>query len=200
MEPLSVGYHAANRGRVGETDTVLVLGCGAVGLGAIAAAARKGALVIGLDIDEVKLDQARSFGARHTINSMTDDPKAIVNGLTNGEGVNVAIEAVGSPATSPLAIELVAYAGRVVLIGYAKEAIALQTRLIVSKELDVCGSRNALNVFPAVIKMLESHERPFTSMISRVVPFEQTDRAFAAWDAAPQQFTKIMVEVSPNQN
>jgi threonine dehydrogenase-like Zn-dependent dehydrogenase len=180
---------------VSETDTVLVLGCGAVGLGAIAAAARKGANVIALDLDEGKLEQAKRFGADYTINSTRENPQESVDALTNLEGVNVAIEAAGLPETTRLAIELAASVGRVVFIGWAKEEIALQTPFVVRKELDVVGSRNSLHVFPAVIKMLEARERPFTSIISSVVSVEETPRAFADWDAAPQQFAKIMVEI-----
>src|SRR6476646_474637 len=59
VEPLSVGFHACNRGRVTSSDTVLVLGCGTVGLGAIAAASFAGAKVIAADLDDAKLDLAR---------------------------------------------------------------------------------------------------------------------------------------------
>ena len=196
VEPLSVGYHATNRGRVSEKDTVLVLGCGGVGLGAMAAASRKGATVIALDIDDTKLLQAKSFGAQHAINSATDDVKTVIDDLTDREGVSVAIEAVGLAATYRTAIERVAVAGRVVFIGYAKDEISFDTRLFVSKELDVLGTRNALGEFSAVIEMLESRERPFTDIITRVVPFAETPQALAAWDAAPQRYTKIMVEIS----
>ena len=65
VEPLSVGYHAANRGQVCKTDTVLVLGCGAIGIGVIAAAAQKGANVIALDVDDAKLANAKRFGANY---------------------------------------------------------------------------------------------------------------------------------------
>lgn len=195
VEPLSVGYHATNRGRVSETDTVLVLGCGTVGLGVIAAAARKGATVIAVDIDDAKLNQAASLGAQHTINSATADVKSRVEALTSGEGVSVAIEAVGLPSTSQMAIELVAVAGRVVFIGWAKEEIAFQTRLIISKELEVLGSRNALHVLPSVIKMLEGRQRPFTDIISNIVPFAEAPQIIAAWAAAPQRFKKILIEM-----
>src|SRR5581483_11900921 len=193
VEPLSVGYHATNRGQIRETDTVLVLGCGAVGLGAVVASSRKGATVIGLDIDDAKLEQAKLFGAKHTIHSARENPKAVVDELTNGEGISAAIEAAGLPETTHLAIELTAAVGRVVLIGWAKEEMSLPTPLIVRKELDVRGSRNSLHIFPAVIKMLEARERPFTSMISRVVTLDETPHAFVDWAAAPQQFSKIMV-------
>ncbi|NJK95796.1 MAG: alcohol dehydrogenase catalytic domain-containing protein [Bacteroidales bacterium] len=69
VEPFSVGYHGANRGQVCETDTLLLLGCGTIGMGALCAAVRKGATVIALDIDDKKLEMASKFGARYAINS-----------------------------------------------------------------------------------------------------------------------------------
>jgi|YNPNPStandDraft_1061719.scaffolds.fasta_scaffold00420_10 threonine dehydrogenase-like Zn-dependent dehydrogenase len=196
VEPLSVGYHAANRGRVSEADTVLVLGAGTVGLGAIAASARKGATVIACDIDEDKLRLATLLGATHVIHSAQEDPLARVRELTGGEGVSVAIEAVGLPATYRLAVEAASFAGRVVYIGYAKEQVTFDTTAFVRKELDILGARNALRVFPSVIQMLERRERPFLKLISRIYPLAQTAQALADWDAAPTRFTKILIAVT----
>jgi threonine dehydrogenase-like Zn-dependent dehydrogenase len=193
VEPLSVGYHAANRGRVSEIDTVMVIGCGTIGIGVMVAAARKGATVIAVDIDDNKLASARAFGAQYTINSQKQNVLEEVARLTNSEGVSVAIEAVGLPGTFRLAIEAVSYAGRVVYVGYAKEAVTYDTTDFVRKELDILGSRNALRVFPAVIKMLEKRERPFGDLVTRVFPFVDTARALRAWDDNPAEFTKILV-------
>ncbi len=161
VEPLSVGYHAANRGRVSEVDAALVIGCGTVGIGVIAASARKGATVIATDIDEAKLSNARRFGAQRTIDSRAEDVLEVVARLTDNEGVSVAVEAVGLPQTYRLAIRAVSYAGRVVYIGYSKEDVCYDTKDFVRKELDILGSRNALGEFPSVIKMLEQRRRPF---------------------------------------
>jgi threonine dehydrogenase-like Zn-dependent dehydrogenase len=196
VEPLSVGYHATNVGRIDRSDTVLVLGCGAVGLGVVAAVSHKGAAAIGLDVDDNKLEMARRLGAQHTINSAAEDVAERVADITDGEGVDVSVEAAGAPATYRMALELTASAGRVVCIGYAKEPVDLDTRQIVSKELDVRGSRNALDEFPSVIAMLEQRERPFGDMISRVAAFEEAPQAFADWSASPGEFNRILVEVS----
>jgi threonine dehydrogenase-like Zn-dependent dehydrogenase len=202
VEPLSVGYHAANRGRVSELDTVLVIGCGTIGLGVIAAAAQKGATVIAADIDDSKLAQAQTFGAQHTINSIEQDVLAAVRELTSlcgradqGEGVSVAIEAVGLPETYRLAVEAVAFAGRVVCVGYAKTEASFDTTLFVRKELDILGARNALRVFPAVIRMLEARKRPFQELISRVYSFEETCQSLRDWSESPSTFTKIVIDV-----
>ena len=113
VEPLTVGFHAASRGRVDATDTVLVLGCGTVGLGAIAAASHKGARVIAIDIDDNKLALARRAGAYETINAKRQEVPATVAQLTSG-GPDVVIEAIGTPDTFRSAVELVAFTGRVV--------------------------------------------------------------------------------------
>ena len=142
-EPLSVGRHAAARGRVAAGDRVAVLGCGAVGLGAITGAAAGGAEVIAVDVDDRKLQLARRSGARHIVNSRAAPLRESLRALTEGDGPDVIIEAVGVPETYVTAIEEAAFAGRVVFIGYAREPIAFQTAAIVKKELDIHGSRNA---------------------------------------------------------
>ena len=195
VEPMSVGYHAANRGEVSEVDTVLVFGCGAIGIGAIAASARKGARVIAVDIDEGKLAQARAFGAAETIHSRRENVLERVLALTGGEGPRVAIEAVGLPETYRLAIEAVSYAGRVVYIGYAHDEVRYDSKEVVRKELDVRGSRNQLRTFPAVIGMFERRERPYTDLITRTYPFAETGQALADWAAAPGATTKLVIDV-----
>jgi threonine dehydrogenase-like Zn-dependent dehydrogenase len=195
VEPLSVGYHAANRGRVTETDIVLVIGCGTIGMGVVAAAVRKGAMVIATDIDDAKLATAVSFGARHTINSSQQDVLAVTRRLTNQEGVSVAIEAVGLPETFRLAVDAVSYAGRVVYVGYPKNEVCYDTTDFVRKELDILGSRNALRVFPAVILMLAQRQQPFLDLISRTYPFTDGASAFYDWDAEPGKYMKILVDL-----
>ena len=89
---------AVNTGGVGRGDSVAVFGCGGVGDAAIAGAKLAGAhTIIGIDIDDRKLEWAREFGATHTVNARNTDPVEAVRNLTGGNGVNVAIEAVGNP-------------------------------------------------------------------------------------------------------
>ena len=195
VEPLSVGYHAANRGQVSEIDTVLVLGCGAIGMGVIAACARKGATVIAADIDDEKLQLAKELGATYVINSSRENLQKKSNLLTLDKGVNVAIEAAGLPELFRLAVDVVSFGGRVVYVGYTKQEVTYDTKLIVRKELSIYGSRNALHVFPSVIKMLEKQERPFKKLVSKIFPFDQTAEALKIWDENPGEITKILIDV-----
>ncbi len=196
VEPLSVGFHSAERGRIQSSDIVAVLGCGTVGLGAMAAAAARRATVIAIDLDDAKLALARQAGAHHTINSRTADAGAQLRKLTGGHGPDVLIEAVGTPDTFRFAVEEVAYTGRVVYIGYAKEPVTYETKLFILKELDILGSRNSLTEFPAVIEMLQQRRFPVESTISATVPFEEAGAVLQAWSQSPQSFTKILVQVS----
>jgi L-galactonate 5-dehydrogenase len=195
VEPLSVGYHGANRAGVSETDIALLLGCGTIGMGALCAMVRKGATVIALDIDDNKLEIAKKFGAAYTINSAKVDAKARVMELTNNEGVSVAVEAAGTPITFNLALDLVAFAGTIATIGYSKNETAIKTQMIVSKELNIYGSRNALRVFPAVIQMFERKEKPYADLITRIFPFDQTPEAFQFWNENPGVVSKILIDV-----
>jgi len=195
VEPLSVGFHAVERGKVTTSDTVLVFGCGMIGLGAISGAAllRK-ARVIAVDIDDAKLALARKAGAVETINSRTEDLTSRVLELTRGEGPAVVIEAVGSPATFRAAVELAAFCGRVVYIGYAKAEVPYDTKLFVMKELDIRGSRNATAAnFSEVIAVLEAGIYPVTDTLTRIVPFLEAGQALADWARDPSVITKIQV-------
>ncbi len=195
VEPLSVGYHGANRGEVCETDTMLLIGCGTIGMGALCAAVRKGANVIALDIDDRKLDIAKKFGASNVINSNKGNALSRIMELTNNEGVNVVVEAAGNPATFVLALEAVSFAGRVVSIGYSKENVNFNSQLIVRKELNLYGSRNALRVFPSVIQMFERKEKPYLDLITKIYPFNQAPEAFNFWDENSRSVSKILIDV-----
>jgi len=194
VEPLTVGFHAAARGRVAASDVVAIIGCGGVGLGAVAGAAQRGATVIGIDVDDEKLRIATAAGATHSINTARDNLHERLLEITAGRGPDVVIEAIGLPQTFRAAVEEVAFTGRVVYIGYAKEPVAYETRLFVQKELDILGSRNALpEDFQAVIQMLEAKRFPVDEAISSIVSVEDAPNALRAWSDDPAKVKKILV-------
>jgi 2-desacetyl-2-hydroxyethyl bacteriochlorophyllide A dehydrogenase len=196
VEPLTIGFHAVARGQVTAKDTVAVLGCGGVGLGAVAAASFAGATTIAIDVDDRKLEIARKTGAAVCINTQTHNCHDALRAVTDGRGPDVFIEAIGLPETFRMAVEEVAFTGRVVYIGYAKEPVAYETRLFVQKELDIRGSRNALpENFSAVIQMLEGKRFPVDAAVSLVVGLEETPQAVAQWAANPSSYSKIMVSL-----
>ena len=195
IEPMSVGFHAVSNGMVTDIDTVMVIGCGMVGMGAIVRAALRGATVIAVDLDDEKLALAKEVGAAYVINSMKENVHERLQEITEGFGVDVVIEAVGSPITYNMAINEVAFTGRVVFIGYAKSEVAFQTKLFVQKELCIRGSRNALpEDFRAVIRYLKGRDFPYSKFISNIAVPEKAKEAMEEWAAAPGKVFRILVD------
>ncbi len=194
VEPLTVGFHAAARGRISSQDRVAVIGCGIVGMGAIASAVNRGAEVIAIDIDDSKMEIAKKIGVAHTINTSKENLHEALMRITHGDGPDVIIEAVGNAITYLAAVEEVAYTGRVVCIGYAKSPVEFNTGLFVRKEIEILGSRNCTDEFPEVIAYLEAGKFPVQEVISKVVSLENAGAALAGWATDPKGITKIMVD------
>ncbi|HLT06161.1 MAG TPA: zinc-binding alcohol dehydrogenase family protein [Cyclobacteriaceae bacterium] len=197
-EPLTVGFHAAARGRVAPEDSVAIIGCGIVGLGAVASAVNRGASVIAIDLDDSKLAIAQKIGVAHTINPSKVDLHEVLQDLTGGNGPDVIIEAVGSPTTYKSAVEEVAFLGRVVCIGYAKAPVEFNTSLFVQKEIEILGSRNCVGKtdFPAVIAYLESRKFPVEAVVSKIIGIDDGPQTMDAWAANPQGIVKIMLDLN----
>lgn len=195
VEPLTVGFHAVERGRVSSSDKVAVLGCGIVGLGAVLGSSARGAEVIAVDIDDRKLQIAQKGGANHIINSTKADLHEALHKLTSGDGPDVVIEAVGLPETFRAAVEEVVFTGRVVYIGYAKSPVEYETKLFVQKELDILGSRNCLGDFPRVIEVLERGGFAVDDVVTKIVSLEEAGQTLTDWNKNPLDVTKIMVDM-----
>jgi S-(hydroxymethyl)glutathione dehydrogenase / alcohol dehydrogenase len=109
---------ALNVARIGRADTVMVVGCGAVGLSAVQGARLAGAArIVAVDLDDKKLDLARRMGATDAVNAKTGDAVAAARKLTAGRGVDAVIEAAGSGAGFRLSVEAVRPGGEVVWLG-----------------------------------------------------------------------------------
>jgi threonine dehydrogenase-like Zn-dependent dehydrogenase len=195
IEPMSVGFHAVSRAQVTDSDVVMVIGCGMVGMGAVVRASLRGATVIAADIDDEKLALAKKMGATYVVNTRSQDVHQRLAELTGGFGPDVVVEAVGSVPTYQMAINEVAFTGRVACIGYAKTDVELPTKLFVQKELDVRGSRNAMpEDFRAVIRYMERGECPTETLITKVVKPEEALATMQWWSKNPGQVFRILVE------
>ncbi|NGO78363.1 S-(hydroxymethyl)mycothiol dehydrogenase [Streptomyces sp. YC504] len=180
------GYGAAvNTGGVSRGDTVAVIGCGGVGNAAIAGASLAGARrVIAVDIDDRKLDGATRFGATHTVNSRGTDPVEAVRELTDGFGVDIAIDAVGRPETFLQAFYMRDHAGTVVQVGVPDPQMKLELPLI-----DVFSRGGAVKSswygdclpsrdFPVLIDQFLSGKLDLNGFVSETIALEQVEAAF----------------------
>ena len=180
---------AMNTGGVGRGDSVAVFGCGGVGDAAIAGSRLAGAhTIIAVDIDERKLDIARNFGATHTVNSTNEDPIEAIRGLTGGNGVDVAIEAVGLPATYEQAFYSRDLAGTVVLVGVPNPEMKVELPMI-----EVFGRGGTLKSswygdclpsrdFPMLIDLYLQGRLDLDRFVSETIALDEVEEAFHAME------------------
>ncbi|MBV8236223.1 MAG: S-(hydroxymethyl)mycothiol dehydrogenase [Acidimicrobiia bacterium] len=184
---IMAGFGAAvNTGGVGRGDTVAVIGCGGVGDAAIAASALAGARrVIAVDVDPRKLDWARGFGATDTIDASTTDPVEAIKALTDGNGADVVIEAVGRPETWRQAFFARDLAGIVVQVGVPSPDMTIELPL-----LELFGRGGALKSswygdclptrdFPMLIDLYLRGRLDLDGFVSETIGLDQVEDAFA---------------------
>src|SRR6476660_5456049 len=180
------GFGAAvNTGGVGRGDSIAVIGCGGVGNAAIAGASIAGATtIIAVDVDDRKLEGAKSFGATHTVNGKDEDVVERVRELTGGFGADVVVEAVGRPETYEQAFYARDLAGTVVLVGVPTPAMKLELPL-----LDVFGRGGSLKSswygdclpdrdFPMLIDLYLQGRLPLDKFVSETIGLGDVEAAF----------------------
>ena len=181
-DALTTPYHAVvNRGRVKPGDWVAVVGCGGIGLNLVQVAVAMGARVIALDIAAPKLDWAMELGATAAVNtSEADRPDKSVRNLTGGSGgVDVAFEAVGKGATQQLALSCLRTGGRLVLVGYSPETMAVNAGRVMFRELEIVGSLGCRPVdYPRAIEMARQGAVKVQELVTHRFPLEAIDDAF----------------------
>jgi S-(hydroxymethyl)mycothiol dehydrogenase len=175
-----------NTGGVTRGDTVAVIGCGGVGDAAVLGARLAGAkTIIAVDIDDRKLGWAREFGATHVINSRAADPVEAIRALTDGNGADVVVEAIGRPETYQQAFFARDLAGVVVLVGVPTPDMQLDLPL-----LEVFGRGGALKSswygdclpsrdFPMLVDLHLDGRLPLEKFVSETVGLDDVEAAFA---------------------
>lgn len=179
-DALSTPFHAVrSRARVRAGEVVAVLGCGGVGLGVVQCAAAVGSRVIAIDVSAEKLALAARLGADVTL-----DPGAVerldrhVKSLTGG-GVDVAFEAIGTPATIQGAYALLRKGGRLCVIGYSREDVTLSAARLMYYELEVVGSLGCPSVeYPPLIELVRRGRLQLLPLVSGTVPLEEINAGF----------------------
>ncbi|MEU4131539.1 S-(hydroxymethyl)mycothiol dehydrogenase [Streptomyces wuyuanensis] len=181
---------AVNTGQVGRGDSVAVIGCGGVGDGAVVGARLAGATtIIAVDVDDRKLETARTMGATHTVNSRTGDPVEAIRGLTDGFGADVVIDAVGRPETYRQAFYARDLAGTVVLVGVPTPDMKLDLPL-----LDVFGRGGALKSswygdclpsrdFPTLVDLHLQGRIDLDAFVTETIGLGDVEKAFARMHA-----------------
>ncbi|MFC0449923.1 Zn-dependent alcohol dehydrogenase [Rhodococcus jostii] len=177
----------ANTARVRMGSSVLVVGCGGVGLSTISGAVIAGAgQVIAVDINDSNLERARTLGATHTLNSRTEDVLAALPGITGSAGVDYAFEAIGLPTTIELAYDALAPGGTAVVVGQVAEGkkITIDPFVMSDREKTLTGSnygscRPPVD-FPKIVDLYMNDRLPLDSLIERTIDIGEINKAFDA--------------------
>lgn len=193
---------AINTGEVKRGESVAVIGCGGVGIAAVAGAKLAGATtIIAVDIDPNKVEMAMSLGATHGVNSSVDDPVVAVRALTGGNGADVVIDAVGRPETYKQAFYARDLAGRVVLVGVPSPDAKLELPLI-----DVFGRGGSLKSswygdclpsrdFPMLVEHYKQGNLNLDAFVTERISIEQVEDAFNRMHEG--KVLRSVVEIDP---
>jgi 2-desacetyl-2-hydroxyethyl bacteriochlorophyllide A dehydrogenase len=194
----STSFHALRKSRLEAGETVAVFGVGGLGMSAVQLARAFGALdVYAVDIDADKLKMAEGFGAIPIDGSETD-PVAAIKRLTNGKGVDVALELIGLPVTTRQAIESAAVFGRVVMVGLTDRTVTVDPyRELICREAELIGSADHLaHELPTLIEMARRGALDLSQVVTDTVPLD-AEKINATMDRIESFGSGVRVVITP---
>ncbi len=198
IEPFCISYHGVSRADVKPGERVLVVGAGTIGVLAAVAAKAKGAEVTICDVAPDKLDYAyKTFGLDHKL--LNESPESFEKGvaeLTNGDGFDVTIEAVGLPNTFQNCLDAACFGARVVLIGVSKRNIDdFFFTIIQKKELNIYGSRNAMKKdFLELIDLVKDGGVALDKIVTDTYKWMDAPKAFEEFAANAGKMLKVVID------
>jgi 6-hydroxycyclohex-1-ene-1-carbonyl-CoA dehydrogenase len=181
-DAVSTPFHAfKNRAQVKPGDSVVVFGCGGVGMNVVQIAAAAGGSVIAVDIVEKKLELAKQLGAQHAINASGKEDKALakeIRALTGG-GADIAIEAIGNPKTIELAPATVRAGGLHCQVGYTHHNVLVNAGRLMFREIEIKGSLGCRPVdYPKIVEMVRIGKIKLEPIVTHRFNLEDIEQAF----------------------
>jgi len=182
-------------GQVKPGDTVAIVGAGPVGVAALLTAQfYTPAEIIMIDLDENRLAVAKKFGATHTINSATENVAEKIKSLTNGKGVDTAIEAVGLPATFEMCEAIIAVGGHIANIGVHGKSVTLHMEKLWSQNITITTRLVDTVTTPMLFKTVLSHKIDPKKLITHRFKLDQIIEAYDTFgNAAKEKALKVIL-------
>ncbi len=200
IEPFSISAHALSRAEVKKGDNLLIMGAGPIGLFALIKAKAMGARVAIADLLESRLALAEKFGADLVINNKVDDFDKKCEEFTCGNGFDVCVEACGAPVTFLSCIDKASHGANIILIGNGKKETTFVHSIILKKELNIFGSRNAFTKdFEELIDLVSTKDTDILSMISGVYDVENAKEAFESLAHNDGSLAKLLIKFSDGE-
>ncbi len=196
IEPFSISCHALSRCEVKAGDTLLIMGAGPIGLFALIKAKAMGARVMIADLLDNRLNLAKEYGADRIVNTKNEDIIEATREFTNGDMFDVTVEACGAPETFMNCIDAAATGANVILIGNGKRNTTFLHSIILKKELNIFGSRNAFTKdFEELIDLVAAGKADVLKMVSGVYPMSKATDAFEALSHNDGSLAKLLIQI-----
>lgn len=197
IEPLAVGFHAANQGGAHAGQTAVVFGAGCIGLVSMMALKAEGvSRVYVVDIMQKRLDKAMELGATGVINSMNTDVQEEIGRLTEGKGVDLVIETAGMEVTTRQAIHVTKKGATIVLVGYSKTGeMTLPLSLALDKELTFMTVFRYRHIYPMAIEAVASGKVNLKGIVSNIFNFDDIQAAMDKSVSDKANIVKSVVKI-----
>lgn len=197
IEPFSISNHALSRAKVNVGDNLLIMGAGPIGLFALLKAKAIGANVAVADMLESRLVLAEEYGADLVINVKEKNFDDECKKFTDGNGFDVCVEACGAPETFLNCIDNSAHGANIILIGNGKRETTFVHSVILKKELNIFGSRNAFTKdFEELIDLVKAEKVNPLKMISGIYDAENAAAAFDSLAYNDGSLAKLLIKFS----
>lgn len=198
IEPLAVGFHAANQGGAHAGQTAVVLGAGCIGLVSMMALKAEGvSRVIVVDIMPKRLEKALELGADAVVNGAEEDAVEAVMRLTGGAGADLAIETAGTEVTTRQAIHLVKKGSTIVLVGYSKTGeMTLPMSLVLDKELTFKTVFRYRHIYPTAIDAVAAGKVNLKGIVTDVFGFDDMQEAMDRSVTDKANIVKAVVRIA----
>jgi len=197
IEPLACCVRGIDQAKIRAGDIVVIVGAGPIGLMLLQLVRQAGAsMIIQTDMEDTRLKLASDLGADYTINIRREDPVKAVKGLTNGYGVDVAIEAVGSPKAITQAMKATRRGGRLSIFGVSPQDAVWEVKPfdLYDKELTITTSYRSPFTFQRAVKIASSGRVKLKPLISHIFKLEEIHRAFEVAEKRLEGAIKVLVK------
>lgn len=196
VEPLTIGLHGATRARAAKGEHCVIFGAGVIGLMAAFACINYGAVPIVADVIQERLDDAKKLGIPYVFNSKDGGIEEYLCEVTNGKLPEAMIDCSGAPAILEQMHNYVCHGGRIALVGWPHNPVAINTVRLMQKEIDICPSRNSNAKFPEAIRLVNENKIPADGLITKVIDLAQTENTIKDMIQSPADYLKVIVSIA----
>jgi L-iditol 2-dehydrogenase len=198
IEPLAVGFHAANQGGAHAGQTAAVFGSGCIGLVSMMALKACGvSRVYQIDIMPKRLDKARELGAAEVVNSKEKNPVEAIKALTGGRGCDLVIDTAGVESATDQAVQMLRKGGVLVMVGYGKTGMVnFPMSLAMDKEIRIETVFRYRHIYPMAIDAVASGRVNLKGIVTNVFEFNDIQNAMDKSVADKANIVKAVVKIA----